>query len=492
MNSIKSKKIIFFISVVIVITIGLQFFWNYKNYIVNKDHFKNEVQTAYDKAIDIYFSEKSKKDIISLVSSDPQLTSSDFVKKVLFHIDQHIPDSIRKKYIDPIVNNEKQNSSVSSNSSIVIIDEEDPFSKIENPETPILELDINKTKNTVSNRILFTFISEKIDYKLLDSILNTEFKRKKIEVNHQIKHLKNRKKTKIFPNNNKLEGKTHNITTKSAFLKENEELLLEYSFSSMTIFQRMGIELLLTFIFILIIIFILFFMLFIINRQKKIDEIKNDFINNITHEFKTPITTISSALEGMSNFNPTNDIEKNKKYINISKDQLTKLENMVEKILETAKLTTDELELKHETFLLSNFLQIIIDKYQSLTEKKLSFSNKNSSILITADPFYLENVFSNLIDNAIKYGGNKITVSINQEDNYVIIDISDNGFGISKNEEKAIFEKFYRIPNGDIHNVKGYGIGLYFAKKIIEKHLGSLTLIRNKNTTFRTILPYEQ
>lgn len=490
MNSIKSKKIIFFISVVIVITIGLQFFWNYKNYIVNKDHFKNEVQTAYDKAIDIYFSEKSKKDIISLVSSDPQLTSSDFVKKVLFHIDQHIPDSIRKKYIDPIVNNEKQNSSVSSNSSIVIIEEEDPFSKIENPETPILELDINKTKNTVSNRILFTFISEKIDYKLLDSILNTEFKRKKIEINHQIKHLKNKKTTKIFPNN-KLEGKTHNITTKSTFLKENEELLLKYSFSSMTIFQRMGIELLLTFIFILIIIFILFFMLFIINKQKKIDEIKNDFINNITHEFKTPITTISTALEGMSNFNPTNDVEKNKKYISISMNQLSKLESMVEKILETASLNTEELKLNFESLDLIPFIHSIIEKHQTTTTKQIIFSNNNDNLFFLGDAFYLENVISNLIDNAIKYGGETIKIALQIVHKAIIIDVTDTGNTIPKSEEKAIFEKFYRIPKGNIHDVKGYGIGLYFSKIIIEKHAGSLTLIRTNVTTFRITLPYE-
>ena len=117
-------------------------------------------------------------------------------------------------------------------------------------------------------------------------------------------------------------------------------MLLDFNHSNSLLFQRMGSELLLSLIFLIAVISCLFFMLHIINKQKKIDEIKNDFINNITHEFKTPITTISTALEGMSNFNPTNDIEKNKKYISISINQLSKLESMVEKILETPSLNT--------------------------------------------------------------------------------------------------------------------------------------------------------
>lgn len=231
-------------------------------------------------------------------------------------------------------------------------------------------------------------------------------------------------------------------------------------------------------------------MLYIISKQKKIDAIKNDFINNITHEFKTPITTISSALEGMSNFNPTNDVEKNQKYISISRSQLSKLETMVEKILETATLNTEKLSLNKVSFDFISFLKHIVDKHQTSTTKSIEFSSNLNELQFFGDSFYLENVFSNVIDNAIKYGGEKIMVNCKWVNETIQIDVTDTGNTIPKSEEKAIFEKFYRIPKGNIHDVKGYGIGLYFSKTLIEKHNGSLQLIRNHQTTFRIILPY--
>ena len=137
------------------------------------------------------------------------------------------------------------------------------------------------------------------------------------------------------------------------------------------------------------------------------------------------------------------------------------------------------------------FIHTIIEKHQTTTTKQITFANNNDNLFFLADAFYFENVISNLIDNAIKYGGEKIKIALQIINKTIIIDVTDTGNTISKNEEKAVFDKFYRIPKGNVHDVKGYGIGLYFSKIIIEKHAGSLTLIRTNITTFRSTLPYE-
>jgi two-component system phosphate regulon sensor histidine kinase PhoR len=253
----------------------------------------------------------------------------------------------------------------------------------------------------------------------------------------------------------------------------------------------MGVELILSLLFSLAVVSCLFFLLLIIKKQKKIDEIKNDFINNITHEFKTPITTIGSALEGMSNFNPNNDLVKNKKYIDISFQQLQKLEKMVEKILETAILNVKEIKLNKEQINVVSFINSIIEKHLMTFDKSISFHFQDNSIFYNADPFYLENAISNLIDNAIKYGGDTIDISCFNSEKLLIIEIKDNGNSITKADENQIFEKFYRIPKGNLHDVKGYGIGLYYTKTILEMHKGKIDLIRTNETNFRITLPNE-
>ena len=163
---------------------------------------------------------------------------------------------------------------------------------------------------------------------------------------------------------------------------------------------------------------------------------------------------------------------------------------MVEKILETATLHTEELSLNHEEIDINSFLRIIIEKYKTITTKEISFIAYEKPLYISGDSFYLDNAFSNLIDNAIKYGGNTVIIKCIKEHNNIIVDVEDNGNGIPKTEEKSIFEKFYRIPTGNLHDVKGYGIGLYYSKEIIHKHNGTLALISTNPTIFRITLPY--
>lgn len=238
----------------------------------------------------------------------------------------------------------------------------------------------------------------------------------------------------------------------------------------------------------------LFYLLQIINRQKELAEIKNDLISNITHEFKTPITTVSTAIEAIDNFNIIEDKEKTKRYLSISSLQLKKLHQMVEKLLETATLDSEKLLLKKEAINLIDLVEKTAKKYQPLAKnKEISFSSSSNDFTLEIDTFHFENAISNLIDNAIKYGGERIEINVNIVLNTIEISVADNGKGIEKSQQERIFDKFYRVPKGNTHDVKGFGIGLYYTQKIIEKHGGNIHLISNaKHTIFKINIPNDE
>jgi two-component system phosphate regulon sensor histidine kinase PhoR len=170
--------------------------------------------------------------------------------------------------------------------------------------------------------------------------------------------------------------------------------------------------------------------------------------------------------------------------------QLKKLHQMVEKLLETATIDSEKLALQRTRFDLTDLIQESVDRYQSTTGKTISTNLPESSVDFYGDEFHLENAVNNLLDNAIKYGGSIISVSTAIKNKEVVISISDNGKQLKAKDTKHLFDKFYRLPQGDTHNIKGYGIGLFYTKAIIEKHGGTISLSLNP-TTFKIHLPYE-
>ena len=164
---------------------------------------------------------------------------------------------------------------------------------------------------------------------------------------------------------------------------------------------------------------------------------------------------------------------------------------MVEKLLETATLDSEQLYLKKEPIDTVELIKKIVAKHQLLcASKEISFQSNSETILMNVDGFHFENVISNLIDNAVKYGGNSIEIELNTDKKDTEISISDNGEGVEKAHQEKIFEQFYRVPKGNIHDVKGFGIGLYYCKKIIEKHQGTIGVNSTKNQTiFKIQLP---
>jgi two-component system phosphate regulon sensor histidine kinase PhoR len=166
---------------------------------------------------------------------------------------------------------------------------------------------------------------------------------------------------------------------------------------------------------------------------------------------------------------------------------------MVEKLLETAMLDSEQLVLKKETVDIVSIAEGVISRHQIFAnKKKILFSTTLQPCYANVDVFHFENVISNLIDNAVKYGGNQIEMNINSVLNAIEITVVDDGNGIEKNQKERIFDKFYRVPKGNTHDVKGFGIGLYYCKKIIEKHMGTIRLTSDKKQTiFKITIPNE-
>ncbi len=280
------------------------------------------------------------------------------------------------------------------------------------------------------------------------------------------------------------------VSAHSPFISGHTELIIQFSNTSKLLFRKTILGISLSLILSVTMMCALVFLLRIIKKQKQLAEIKNDLISNLTHEFKTPITTISTALQALENFKVQKHSEKNQKYINISKVQLKKLDVMVEKILETATLDSDLITIHYESISIKELLEQLVSKYKLGNNNHLISLNINPGIsLIKVDPFHFENVVSNLIDNAIKYGGNEIDISVSKAQNKIEINIHDNGVGISTTNQSHVFDRFYRISQGNIHDVKGFGIGLYYCKKIIEKHNGQIQLSSSPgSTTFKILI----
>jgi two-component system phosphate regulon sensor histidine kinase PhoR len=252
--------------------------------------------------------------------------------------------------------------------------------------------------------------------------------------------------------------------------------------------------------FVLLIAGSFFYMLAMLVRQKKLSDIKNDFINNMTHEFKTPISTISLACEALND----NDISQSTmlmhNYIGIISEENKRLGKMAEKILQTAVLDKVLLKVKQEDVDIHRVIEdvlksmsIVFESRNGTIETKLNASKS----IVFGDKVHLTNVIYNLLDNANKYTPNKPKIELvtqNKNDLGIVILIKDNGIGISRSNQKKIFEKLYRVPTGNRHDVKGFGLGLSYVKVIVEIHGGNITVESElkKGSTFKIYLPLKK
>jgi two-component system, OmpR family, phosphate regulon sensor histidine kinase PhoR len=275
-------------------------------------------------------------------------------------------------------------------------------------------------------------------------------------------------------------------------------LIINFPQKENYIFQSMWLMLSASISFIFIILASFGGSFYIIYRQKKLDELKTDFINNMTHEFKTPVATISLASQMLKNERVLDNRDKILSYSNIIDEENKRLSGHIENVLQAARLDRGEFKLKLDAVNINELLDDIADSLE------LRIQNENGLIIrhldaekpqIVGDLFHLTNAFYNILDNAIKYKKEdhlKITISTKNTLRGVVVIIEDEGIGISKEDQKKIFEKFYRVPTGNIHNVKGFGLGLSYVKVILTMHGGEINVQSDsgKGSRFEIFIPF--
>ena len=501
MKSQKYNRILYFIVTAIALTLALQAYWLYRSFKAEQRELIADVQVSLNKSVDDYFTQLAQRQSIAFISDSFNIVSD----SIRVTIDS-IPERMKRRWdfmerLDTIEGASFQHYEFRDTldtqnfTTISIIDSlppRRPHRRMRDSMRQFFKRLGRKPFELLTNKIVISFAEEPMSLSKLDSIFHEELHERELWIDYGMSFDSAWEPKQTFGDLQEEDAKI-TLNASSNFLLEDSSLKLHFKNTTPLILHRNGISLILSLLFVACIIGCLLYLLKIIREQKQLAEIKNDLISNITHEFKTPLATIGVALEGIENFNTTNDPEKSKKYAAMSREQVKKLSAMVEKLLETATLDSNALALNKEDLdlvALSKRLAVIPEAYIA-SGKTIDLNVDVEELTVKADAFHLENVINTLLDNAFKYGGDQISISIEKGQNSAIISVNDNGNGLTKAQSQRIFEKFYRVPKGDTHDVKGFGIGLYYAKNIIEKHGGQIKVDLKKGTTFTLEIPYE-
>jgi two-component system phosphate regulon sensor histidine kinase PhoR len=349
---------------------------------------------------------------------------------------------------------------------------------------------------------IYNDYDRKFDPKLLDSVLKVELLEKGVTADYEFgilsvkyvpsdSNIVDEKRLKLYNTPYKVNLSPDNIFIKPQYLSVYFPEQKSYLFSSMWFMLLVSLAFMLT------LIFSFYYTISTIFKQKKLSEIKNDFISNMTHEFKTPISTISLACEVLNDNTIEKSPERVNTYVQMIKDENKRLSLLVENILQTAILDKGQLKLKLQSIDIHNLIE------NTITNIKLQVENKDGEIstglkaaipVINGDRVHITNIIFNLIDNALKYSNDhpKIRIETSSDNDGIFISVQDNGIGISKENQKRIFDTMFRVPTGNIHNVKGFGLGLSYVKAVVEKHGGSINVASElgKGSIFTVYLPY--
>jgi two-component system phosphate regulon sensor histidine kinase PhoR len=349
---------------------------------------------------------------------------------------------------------------------------------------------------------IYNDYDRKFDPKLLDSVLKVELLEKGVTADYVFGVMTAKyipvDSAKISDTERLLYHSSYkvNLSPDNIFIKP-QYLSVYFPGQKRYLLSSMWFMLLVSLAFMLALIFSFYYSISTIFKQKKLSEIKNDFISNMTHEFKTPISTISLACEVLNDKSIEKSPERVNTYVKMIGDENKRLSLLVENILQTAILDKGQLRLKIQNIDIHNLIE------QTITNIKLQVENKEGEIttdlkaVITqaeGDRVHITNIIFNLIDNALKYSNERprIKIATTSDNEGIFISVQDNGIGISKENQKRIFDTMYRVPTGNIHNVKGFGLGLSYVKAVVEKHGGSISVSSElgKGSIFTVYLPY--
>ena len=335
---------------------------------------------------------------------------------------------------------------------------------------------------------------------IIDSLLKEEFKNHGIYLKFEFGIYDTQNKDfRIIKTSNK---KNLQETTLKASLFPNDilgttlSLMVNFPEKNQYLFNKVWASLLISVVFILMIIGTFSYVVYKIIHQKKLADLKNDFINNMTHEFKTPIATVSLATEALLEEKVYSSQETMLRYIGVIQQESKRLGTQVEKVLQLASMEKENLSLKKQCSSINLLVESAAARARFQVEEKhgsLKVVLLAEDVEIMADETHLSNAIFNLLDNAIKYSDEapEIILVILADNDKVIINVMDKGIGLSKDQQQHIFDKFYRVPTGNLHDVKGFGLGLNYVRYIIEAHEGQIKVESqlNKGSSFSIILP---
>jgi len=344
-------------------------------------------------------------------------------------------------------------------------------------------------------------VESRIDSANLDSMIHTELAFRGISAEVVFGIYSSKRDTLIMQSVPGYEDKLRNSNYgyrlfPSDMFSSPDYLMLYFPHKRKFIYSEVSGMLLLSLFLVGVIAVSFFFILFNLLRQKRLSEMKTDFINNMTHEIKTPISTISLACEMLSDKTTSLEAEQKAGFVTIIAEENKRLAAMAEKILQTAIIDRGRMDLKKERTDIHrlieksvNNIRLWVDQKEGFVEASLNAANHFAEV----DPVHFENVIFNLLDNAIKYSPHHPEIFIRTENTngHLVITVRDNGIGIEKKELKKIFDSLYRVPTGNIHNVKGFGLGLCYVKAIISSHEGHIGVDSEigKGTTFTIKIP---
>jgi two-component system, OmpR family, phosphate regulon sensor histidine kinase PhoR len=347
-------------------------------------------------------------------------------------------------------------------------------------------LEINKTPSPANNPVtqltsnyFVVLVNGPIDNNLLEFLLLTEFEKRRITADFEYGVFDCIDKCMVGGNYTS-PGKiaTHvNFTELPAWKNDGYYFGVQFPMVEATLISQMGIWGFSSIV-LLIVIFFFVYTLFVILKQKRLSEIQKDFINNMTHEFKTPLSTIAISTSVLKDPAIIHTPERLLNYATIIENENQRLQQQVERVLQMARLETEDLGLKKEKHDLHQLIKEAASNNLLTSKASITLLLEAEQTEVKVDKLHMINVIFNLLDNAIKYNLNvpAITIRTFDSEENICMEITDNGIGISVEEQKKIFHRFYRISTGNLHDVKGFGLGLSYVKLIIESHKGKISL----------------
>ncbi|WP_035644212.1 cell wall metabolism sensor histidine kinase WalK [Flavobacterium sp. ASV13] len=438
-------KIILITSITACSILLFQLFWVYRTYEESRENFQGKVKNALQRSVDLFFLEKVRTPM-SLSNADPYLS-----------IVSEVTDE-KKEKINLKGDFSKSGGPIKIGMQPLKID----TSNLENVRLFLVKLIASSNK-------------QNIDLSLVSEDFRKELDKEKIFIDYKLSLKKNAvadsKEVVSVP----LGTSEKNWVIEARLFKTGKFLIskniIPFSISIILVILTGGS---------------LWYLGLIIYRQKQLDYKKNNFISNITHELRTPISILKSTNEALLQFGEASNPEKTNRYLKINADVLNKLDYNIDRLLD---ITRYELGVKYVNLTdvnIEELIKSIVDKFQVNDNNQISFSAELENEIIRTDKDMIEGILTNLIDNALKYSINsaEIIVKVLSSSKYWQLEVQDNGSGISEENLPLIFDKFYRITSGDLHDVKGYGIGLSYVKElvsllsgeiIVNSHLGSGT-----------------